>query len=124
MALRSCDTFVTNFQKGEDVLSNTVTFVKTHGSEVAINLSLGAPNKQHIWLVQGTFTHESIYKLTRSTGPEILQTYKTYTTYKAINLHSKAPQPDGPQGAGGFSGNSEGAISLVGFVQGRMIQNT
>ena len=52
MALRNCDTFVTDFQKTEDLQSKAIIFgglkLREHGLEKAIPCILNAPRKQHI----------------------------------------------------------------------------
>ena len=62
------------------------------GGPRAISCILGVSRKQILWAAT-YYIHTCIYKLTRSTGHMILQTYKTYRTYKPITSHSKAPQP-------------------------------
>ena len=75
------DIFVTNFQKSEDLQSKTITLGGLRAE--ATRFGGGDPSvlgghlgNRAFWLLQATFTHESIYKPTRSTGPKILQTYK------------------------------------------------
>ena len=101
MALRNCNTFVTNFQKSKDLQSINLTFgsLRSEGTR----FGGGDPFLQGPTRKQDNLATTSIHLA--STVLQAYRTYlstnlETYKTYEPTNLHYKASQPVGPEEAG------------------------
>ena len=67
VALRNCDTFFINFQKGHDLRSKTVTFGSLRAKKIWFSKGEGSvpgpPKNTTFWLLLDTLTHEDLQGL-------------------------------------------------------------